>query len=128
MPTWHTRELVSTLKSLDPAANVTYEVLLHRLLETQGLIRLKEDPGQRHWYDSVFDNEVVQNFIRRHTIESTAKFAGGCDLGGVFTLTVAVPAESDTLCGLRIERLSTPGRYEHSGVYGFCVALMPRAR
>ena len=128
MPTWHTRELLSTLKSLYPVANVTYEVLLHRLLETQGSIRLKEDPGQRHWYDSVFDNEVVQNFIRRHTIKPTAKFAGGCNFGEVFTLTVAVPAESDTLCGLRIEKLYIPGRYEYSGVEGFRIALTTRAR
>ena len=75
----------------------------------------------------MFDNEVVQGFIRRH-IKPTAKFAGGCDFGKVFTLTVAVPAESGSLCGLRIEKLSIPGRYEYSGVEGFRIALMPRTR
>jgi len=82
-------------------------------------IRLKEDPGQPHWYSSVLDNEVVQDFIQRHAGEPTARFADECKVEGVLTLTVAVPAESDTLCGLRIEKLSTPGRYESSDVQGF---------
>ena len=87
-------------------------------------IRLKEDPGQRHWYDSVFDNEIVQGFIRRH-VEKT-RFVGRCTIEGTITLTVAVPAESDTLCGLRIEKLSIPGRYEYYGVEGFPVTLTQR--
>ena len=82
-------------------------------------IRLKEDPGQPHWYDSVFDNDVVQGFIRRHTGQPTTRFVDERSIEGILTLTVAVPAESDSLCGLRIEKLSTPGRYGPPDIGGF---------
>ncbi|KAF9792100.1 hypothetical protein BJ322DRAFT_1027120 [Thelephora terrestris] len=94
VPTWHTRSLFNTLKSLHPTADIT----------------LKEDPSQPHWYDVVFDNEVVQSFVQRHTGGPNTKFMDERNIEGALTLTVAVPAESDTLCGLRIEKLSIPGR------------------
>ncbi|KAF9651433.1 hypothetical protein BDM02DRAFT_3091108 [Thelephora ganbajun] len=96
VPTWHTRELFSALNSLHLITDITR-------------IRLKEDPGQPHWYGWVFDNDAVQSFIRRHACEPT-RFADGRSIESMLTLTVAVPAESDTLCGLRIEKLSIPGR------------------
>ena len=82
-------------------------------------IRLKEDPGQPHWYDSVFDNDVVQDFIRRHAGQPTTRFVDERSIKGVLTLTVAVPAESNSLCGLRIEKLSIPGRYGPPDIGGF---------
>lgn len=69
----------------------------------------------------------MQGFIQRHLDEPTTRSVDGCDIEGVLILTVAVPAESDTLCGLRIEKLSTPGRYEPS-VRGFPAALTLRFR
>lgn len=75
---------------------------------------MKEDFGQPHWYDSVFDNEIVQRFVRKHASETTARSLDGCNIKGVLTLTVAVPAESDTLCGLRVEKLFIPGRYKYT--------------
>ena len=95
--------------------------LVTSIIRNSSLIRLKEDSGQRHWYDSVFDNEIVQGFIRGH-VEKT-RFIGSCTMEGIVTLTVAVPAESDTLCGLRIEKLSIPGRYEYYDVEGFPAIL-----
>lgn len=84
---------------------------------------MKEDPGQPHWYDSVFDNEAVQSFVQKHVGEPAIRSANGCNIEGVVTLTVAVPAESDTLCGLRIEKLSIPGRYRHCGVGAMVLTL-----
>lgn len=91
-------------------------------------VRLKEDPGQPHWYNSVLDNEVVQDFIQTHAAGPTSRFADGCKIESMVTLTVAVPAESGTLCGARIERLSTPGRYESSDVEDLIVGLSLKIR
>lgn len=79
------------------------------------VVRLKEDSFQPHWYDRVFDNEIVQSFIQRHAGKAAPKPVDECSVEDVFTLTVAVPAESDGLCGFRIETLSIPGRYESPG-------------
>ena len=97
--------------------------LVASVIRNSSSIRLKEGPGQHHWYDSVFDNEIVQGFIRRH-VEKTRRRT----IEGIVTLTVAIPAESDTLCGLRIEKLSIPGRYEHHGVEGLPAIFIQRTR
>ncbi|KAI5835596.1 hypothetical protein K523DRAFT_368134 [Schizophyllum commune Tattone D] len=84
---WHTRELVSTLKTLNPRADVTY----------------REDPGQPHWYEGIFD-ERVDAFIER------ALSASPSSAPETFTLTIASPTESGSLHGWAVEELAVPGR------------------
>jgi hypothetical protein len=100
-----------------------YEILPYRswLLKPNPR-RLKEDPTQPHWYDSVFNNEVVQSFVQRSASEPASGFIEGCNINGMITLTVAIPAESGTLCGLRIEKLSIPGRYEYPDIGNLLVS------
>uniref|UniRef100_D8PW24 Peptidase S9 prolyl oligopeptidase catalytic domain-containing protein n=1 Tax=Schizophyllum commune (strain H4-8 / FGSC 9210) TaxID=578458 RepID=D8PW24_SCHCM len=96
VPVWHTRELVSTLKTLNPKADVTY----------------REDPGQPHWYDGIFD-ERVDAFIDRVLSSPTALAAPASPYSKAierFTLTVASPTESGTLHGWAVEELAVPGR------------------
>ncbi|KAI0057117.1 hypothetical protein BV25DRAFT_1974045 [Artomyces pyxidatus] len=88
VPTWHTREAVSIVKSWRADADITY----------------KEDPGERHWYPFVFDNSAVQTFLDTVSSEHTAPPRGA------FTLTVASPAECGSLHGWRILSLEMPGR------------------
>ncbi|CDO76522.1 hypothetical protein BN946_scf184750.g2 [Trametes cinnabarina] len=92
VPVWHTREAVSVLKTWNPDANVTF----------------REDPGEPHWYPSVFENEQVRSFISS-TLESTAKPADGA-IARVFTLTVAIPSDSGSMHGWSILALTIPGR------------------
>ncbi|TRM59420.1 hypothetical protein BD626DRAFT_572702 [Schizophyllum amplum] len=96
VPVWHTRELVSTLKTLNPSANVTY----------------REDPGQPHWYDDVLDNEPVRRFIAG----LLAKLPRASHR---FTLTVVNPRESGTLHGWAIDDLVTPGRLARLDVFRY---------
>ncbi|KAL1747011.1 hypothetical protein HDZ31DRAFT_32988 [Schizophyllum fasciatum] len=88
VPVWHTRELVSTLRTLSPEADVTY----------------REDPGQPHWYPDVLDNAPVRAFLAR-VLGSAARPASPR-----FTLTVASPRESGALHGWAVEALAVPGR------------------
>ncbi|KAJ7871501.1 hypothetical protein B0H14DRAFT_3570057 [Mycena olivaceomarginata] len=90
VPVWHSREAVSVIKTWNAEANVTFQ----------------EDPGQRHWYPSVLKNNQVQAFL--DGVLQTA--SGRRPRSKTFTLTVAIPAESGSLHGLKIERLSVPGR------------------
>ncbi|KAJ7582507.1 hypothetical protein C8J56DRAFT_954942 [Mycena floridula] len=88
VPVWHSRQAVDVVKTWSPNANVTF----------------REDPGENHWYDSVFNNHQVRNFL-------DALLAGNPrPPSRSFTLTVAIPAESGSLHGWRIEALSIPGR------------------
>ncbi|KAI4528329.1 hypothetical protein K525DRAFT_252265 [Schizophyllum commune Loenen D] len=89
VPVWHTRELVSTLKTLNPKADVTY----------------REDRGQPHWYDGIFD-ERVDAFIER--VLSSSPHSS--EVPDRFTLTVASPTESGSLHGWAVEELAVPGR------------------
>ncbi|KAL1691452.1 hypothetical protein GGG16DRAFT_53664 [Schizophyllum commune] len=95
VPVWHTRELVSTLKTLNPRADVTY----------------REDPGQPHWYEGIFD-ERVEAFIERVLFSSHAPEAPERSMrtSDRFTLTVASPTESGSLHGWAVETLKVPGR------------------
>ncbi|KAL1730124.1 hypothetical protein EV714DRAFT_284474 [Schizophyllum commune] len=88
VPVWHTRELVSTLKTLNPKADVTY----------------REDLGQPHWYNEIFDKRV-DAFIER-VLTSTSD----SESPDRFTLTVASPTESGSLHGWAVEELAVPGR------------------
>ncbi|TFL01448.1 hypothetical protein BDV98DRAFT_593331 [Pterulicium gracile] len=87
VPTWHSREYVSVIKTWDPETD----------------IEMREVPGENHWFDTVIDNEVVQAFFDRapsNISEPTREF----------TLTVSIPSESGSLHGWRVRRLSIPGR------------------
>ncbi|KAJ7771786.1 hypothetical protein B0H16DRAFT_1772103, partial [Mycena metata] len=90
VPVWHSREYLSVLQTWNPDANVTF----------------REDPHQRHWYPSILKNAQVQAVLDNILQASTQRRP----LSTTFTLTVAVPADSGSLHGWKIERLSVPGR------------------
>lgn len=60
----------------------------------------------------MLSNHVVQNFIEAHTATNSVEPMSRIVTPRVksFTLTVAIPAESNTMHGFRIERLFVPGR------------------
>ncbi|KAG2020554.1 hypothetical protein CC2G_005880 [Coprinopsis cinerea AmutBmut pab1-1] len=93
VPSWHSRVLVDTLKTLARQAGVNSSV------------RLKEDPGQGHWYSSVLNNEEVQTFLESHSSLNTTR-----EVPQSFELTVSNPTESGSLYGFQIQSLSIPGR------------------
>ncbi|KAI0048234.1 hypothetical protein FA95DRAFT_1540157 [Auriscalpium vulgare] len=88
VPTWHTREAVSIVKTWKPDASISYH----------------EDAGQPHWYPSVFRNEAVEEFLG--DVLNDDKSPSYTE----FTLTVAVPSESGSMHGFRIVHLILPGR------------------
>ena len=69
--------------------------------------RFREDPGQPHCYNAVFDNEYTQAFIDQRLQEYSS---GAQKSPDSFTLTVAIPSESGSLHGYRVLALETPGR------------------
>ncbi|KAF8197391.1 hypothetical protein BJ912DRAFT_1078312, partial [Pholiota molesta] len=88
VPVWHSREVVGTLKTWYPSANVTFI----------------EDPGEGHWYFNILKRPEVQTFVadlflRGPAVESES-----------FTLTAANPHECGSLHGWKIEQLLIPGR------------------
>ncbi|KAI9466043.1 hypothetical protein BJY52DRAFT_1112744 [Lactarius psammicola] len=90
VPTWHSREAVSILKTWATDAIVDY----------------REDQGQGHWYSSVFRNMQVKAFL-------DSVLAAKRDpprRSATFTLTTAVPADTGSLHGWRILSLLSPGR------------------
>ncbi|KAI0798096.1 hypothetical protein C8Q75DRAFT_34633 [Abortiporus biennis] len=89
VPVWHTRELVSVLKSWRPDANITYQ----------------EDAGQPHWYSNLFDNNIVQSFIEKYLQDERPSLAGHS-----FTLTVVSPSEAGSMHGFKIVNTLKPGR------------------
>ncbi|KAI0670663.1 hypothetical protein C8Q78DRAFT_1070204 [Trametes maxima] len=91
VPVWHTREAVSVLKTWNPLANVTY----------------REDPGEPHWYQSLFASEQVKSFVSSSLAKSTSDGAAATQS---FTLTVSVPSDSGSLHGWSIHTLTIPGR------------------
>lgn len=72
------------------------------------LHRFREDPGELHWYASMFDNAVVREYIR--TILDSEMASGIAHSPDKFTLTVSVPSESGPLHGWQVLRLLVPGR------------------
>jgi hypothetical protein len=108
VPTWHSRELVSVLRTWATDAIVRYAPSLFALfLSDYPRVRsFREEPGQGHWYPSVFKNAHVRAFLdsvlgeeRQPTRRSST-----------FTLTTAIPAETGSLHGWRTLRLLVPGR------------------
>ncbi|KAK0502905.1 hypothetical protein EDD18DRAFT_1135549 [Armillaria luteobubalina] len=90
VPVWHSREAVGILETWNPIANVTY----------------REDPGQGHWYSTVFNNTQVTAFID----DLIASYPSTTAPSRKFTLSVSVPAESGSLHGWCIVALTIPGR------------------
>jgi len=88
VPTWHSRELISLLKSRNSAADASFV----------------EVPDKPHWWSTVFDIPQVQQFIDRVQRKSRQTALKE------FTLTVCSPAESGSMKGFVIEKLSVPGR------------------
>ncbi|KAJ6606577.1 hypothetical protein DFH09DRAFT_1242069 [Mycena vulgaris] len=97
VPVWHSREAVNVLQAWNAEANVTF----------------REDARQLHWYPSVLKNDQVQSFLDGALQTSSLPRPRSKS----FTLTVAVPAESGSLHGWKIERLSVPGRLSRLTVH-----------
>ncbi|KAJ2931423.1 hypothetical protein H1R20_g5707, partial [Candolleomyces eurysporus] len=89
VPTWHSRELVNILRTLEGNAN------------------LKEDPGQDHWYSTVLTNQDVQQFLDNHVRAENERVEA---VPPSFTLTVSNPSEVGSLHGWRIHSLHISGR------------------
>ncbi|KAH9004981.1 hypothetical protein EDB86DRAFT_3037142 [Lactarius hatsudake] len=90
VPTWHSREAVSILKTWATDAIVDY----------------REDQGNGHWYPSVFRNAQVKAFLDSVLAEKRDPRRRSA----TFTLTTAVPADTGSLHGWRILNLLSPGR------------------
>ena len=73
----------------------------HRADRDARFRKYREDAEQPHWYPWIFQTEDVQAFIDAPAFSSRSK---------QFTLTVAVPSESGSMHGWRIENLAVPGR------------------
>ncbi|KAJ3937435.1 MAG: hypothetical protein NXY57DRAFT_1045445 [Lentinula lateritia] len=104
VPVWHSRELVGVLQNLE---GVDYNTSRVEFLEFR---------GQPHWFPTVFKNDQVQSFIDQ--------LFGAAELGSqsvtypeIFSLTVAVPAESGSMRGWHVEKLSIPGRLGRVSVH-----------
>ncbi|KIJ29883.1 hypothetical protein M422DRAFT_214788 [Sphaerobolus stellatus SS14] len=92
VPTWHSRELVSLVKTWRPDANISF----------------LEDKDQPHWYPTVFLSEPVQNFFSQHL--DTANSLDKLVFSNPFTLTVATPSDSGSFHGFSIRQNTVPGR------------------
>jgi hypothetical protein len=66
----------------------------------------REEPGQGHWYPSVFKNAHVQAFLDSVLGEERRP----ARRSPTFTLTTAIPAETGSLHGWRTLSLLVPGR------------------
>jgi hypothetical protein len=66
----------------------------------------REEPGQGHWYPSVFKNSHVQGFMDSVLGEERQP----ARRSRTFTLTTAIPAETGSLHGWRTLRSLAPGR------------------
>ena len=113
VPTWHSREYYSTVKTWGDGLNITYGQLLDstsvHCLTAHNLFnqtRFKEDEGKPHWYPEVLDNSVVQQFFDRHL-----NTADPLQSVGEFTLTVSSPTQSGSLYGWTITEVMIPGRF-----------------
>ncbi|KAH7877813.1 uncharacterized protein C8R40DRAFT_1159305 [Lentinula edodes] len=104
VPVWHSRELVGVLQNLE---GVGYNTSRVEFLEFR---------GQPHWFPTVFKNDQVQSFIDQ--LLDAAEFGPQCvTYSEKFSLTVAVPAESGSMQGWHIEKLSIPGRLGRVSVH-----------
>ncbi|TDL27220.1 hypothetical protein BD410DRAFT_713943 [Rickenella mellea] len=87
VPTWHSREYYSTLRSWRSDANITY----------------REDPGVRHWYPEMFQKDDVKAFLGSLSHNDSLPSKS-------FTLTVGHPSQSGSLHGWTIDNQRIPGR------------------
>ncbi|KZV67959.1 hypothetical protein PENSPDRAFT_32803 [Peniophora sp. CONT] len=94
VPVWHGRALVSAVELWAEKAGIPAN------------ITFKEDPGKGHWYDTILDNEQVSAFIESHLAEPASNPA----VPARFTLTVAAPEESGSLCGWEVIHVKHFGR------------------
>jgi hypothetical protein len=69
-----------------------------------------EEPGQGHWYPSVFRNAHVKAFLDSVLDDKRLLPRHSA----TFTLTTAVPAETGSFHGWRILNLVVPGRWVSS--------------
>jgi hypothetical protein len=110
VPTWHSREAVSILKTWAADAIVEYVHSLHPYFHffyhCYGSTSYREDQGQGHWYASVFKNVQVKAFLDSVLAEKRDPPRRS----PTFTLTTAVPADTGSLHGWRILGLLSPGR------------------
>jgi hypothetical protein len=111
VPTWHSRELVSVLRTWAEDALVKYARSASPLLLLSSLrvLSYQEEQGQGHWYSSVFRNSYVKAFL--DSILDEKRPPGPPRRSATFTLTTAVPADSGSLHGWRILSLLEPGRW-----------------
>jgi len=73
------------------------------------LTRFQEDPGEGHWYPTVFKNPTTQSFLDGVTSEATTN-SRKQSKSDSFTLTVSVPQLDGSLRGWKVEELKVPGR------------------
>ncbi|PVG01691.1 hypothetical protein CPB86DRAFT_698784 [Serendipita vermifera] len=90
VPTWHSRELVSVVKSWYPDANISFH----------------EEPGAPHWWNSVLASSKIRSFLDDIISSSQDPYNKCKD----FVLSIAIPEESGSLCGIKIEEITVPGR------------------
>ncbi|EJD02092.1 uncharacterized protein FOMMEDRAFT_157287 [Fomitiporia mediterranea MF3/22] len=93
VPTWHSREYVSIMKSLGNASNVSFHV----------------DGGQQHWYPGVFESDTVLSFLKK-VLDPDNQNDKIVNDASYFTLTVADPVRSGSMHGCTIDELIIPGR------------------
>ena len=108
VPTWHSRELVSVLKTWATDAIVTYaRFSLHPLVRFHPHgCSFCEEPGKDHWFPSVFKSAQVKAFLDSVLSEERPSHRRS----HTFTLTTVVPAETGSLHGWRTLKLLVPGR------------------
>ncbi|KAG8780893.1 hypothetical protein FRC15_009190 [Serendipita sp. 397] len=98
VPTWHTRELMSTLRSWYPNADARYH----------------EVDDAPHWWDRVLSSNSVQDFIDNTLSRRHSKYPSN------FTLTTLVPEENGSMHGFQIVEVARTGalarlRVQYSG-------------
>lgn len=87
----------------------TSPMFLHNAHQTCfKLGRYSEVPDRGHWFDEVFDDPVVLDFIDKLLLNEKASTPTEYL---EFTLTTANPDETGSKYGFRIMELDTPGRY-----------------
>ncbi|KAG8805334.1 hypothetical protein FRC17_005560, partial [Serendipita sp. 399] len=88
VPTWHSRELISVLRSWNTYADTRYY----------------EVDNEPHWWDTVLSSDTVQDFI-----EETLTSHRSRHRTSAFTLTTLIPEETGSMHGFRILDIATPG-------------------
>jgi hypothetical protein len=131
VPTWHSREAVSVVKSWYPHANISSVayvlVIIHILADMIIVHSYIEDDGGTHYYSGILDRKEVQAFLdAMFEAEHTAP-GNVLQDGQSCILTVAIPSESGmshnqraeanltitqgSMYGFSIRELHTAGRY-----------------